>query len=309
MMRIEDTFVENSRLDETTHKSIVIFDRGCMDASAYISSSVWENILEENQWSEIELRDHRYDQVIHVTTAALGAEKFYELDGNITRSETIEEARSLDEKIAQAWVGHPYLSVVDNRTGFAEKCSRIVRLVCKRLGLKTKDSVGKGRIKRKFLIEQIPAEFPIPTEQFDVRHDYLCIGEDGSQTRLRKRGQQGIYTYMHTIRKAAVDGQIVEIRKSITSREYGILLRQRDPNTNPVYKNRICFLWNNRYYQMDAYSPPFHARCQGLIILETSDDLEEIHGRQEDLVPDFLAMISEVTDQQEYSMYCLAQKK
>eukprot|EP01135_Chromosphaera_perkinsii_P001436 Nk52_evm4s169 gene=Nk52_evmTU4s169 len=306
MMQIEQTYVDVAMKGEPGTQSVIIYDRGCMDPSAYTRGDEWNNMMEEYGWTEVELRDTRYDQIIHVTTAAIGAENFYGLENNFTRSETIEQARAVDKRIAQAWVGHPYLSIVDNRTGFKEKCNRIVRLVCKRLGLETKDSLGKNRVKRKFLITSVPNEFPVQVEQFDVRHDYLPIGTDGSQTRIRRRGQCGIYTYTHTVRKPEIDGQHVEVRKAISAREYATLLRQRDPKTNSVYKTRICFLWEQNYYQMDVYSPPYHPRCQGLILLETSHD-EDFSS--DDVVPPFLNAEREVTECKEYSMHKLAQKE
>ena len=47
------------------------------------------------------LRDNRYDQIIHMVTAASGAENFYQLANNTVRSESLEMARDLDGKAAQ----------------------------------------------------------------------------------------------------------------------------------------------------------------------------------------------------------------
>ena len=49
----------------------------------------------------VELRDNRYDQVVHMVTAASGAESFYQLDNNSTRSEGFELARERDTKAAE----------------------------------------------------------------------------------------------------------------------------------------------------------------------------------------------------------------
>ena len=65
----------------------------------------------------MEIRDNRYDQVIHMVSAANGAEKFYSLDNHTCRSEDIDKAKELDKLVGEAWVGHPYLEVVDNRLG------------------------------------------------------------------------------------------------------------------------------------------------------------------------------------------------
>jgi len=53
---------------------------------------------------------------VHLETAANGAEKFYTGENNEARYESIEEARVLDKKLIDAWTGHPYYFVVDNKT-------------------------------------------------------------------------------------------------------------------------------------------------------------------------------------------------
>jgi hypothetical protein len=45
------------------------------------------------------IRDSRYDGIIHMVTAAEGAEKFYASLNNEARYESIEEAREKDHKL------------------------------------------------------------------------------------------------------------------------------------------------------------------------------------------------------------------
>jgi hypothetical protein len=58
----------------------------------------------------ISARDQRYTAVLHLVTAANGAEPFYTLENNETRLESAEEARRLDDRVLRAWVGHPRLT-------------------------------------------------------------------------------------------------------------------------------------------------------------------------------------------------------
>ena len=53
--------------------------------------------------TEIDLRDKRYDQVIHLETAASGAEKFYSLATNSTRTEPV--AQAIERDLCAAKVG------------------------------------------------------------------------------------------------------------------------------------------------------------------------------------------------------------
>ncbi len=60
--------------------AVVLCDRGTCDPMAYVSAEQWQVILDQEGWNSNTLRDFRYDAVIHLVTAADGAEKFYSLD-------------------------------------------------------------------------------------------------------------------------------------------------------------------------------------------------------------------------------------
>jgi hypothetical protein len=92
-------------------------------------------MLDEHGWTEAILRDQRYEAVLHLVTAAVGAEAFYITANNAARTETPAEARDLDARLVEAWVGHPHLTVVDNSTRFADKVRRVVEAACAVLGL------------------------------------------------------------------------------------------------------------------------------------------------------------------------------
>lgn len=55
----------------------------------------------------VDMRDNRYDAVIHLVTAADGAEDFYtsQVDGE-PRYEDVKEACEKDELLRQAYMGH-----------------------------------------------------------------------------------------------------------------------------------------------------------------------------------------------------------
>lgn len=86
-----------------------------MDGSAYTSDNIWQAILDETGWSTIQLRDRRYEAVVHLVTCADGASEFYTSANNEARYETPQEAMELDKKLINAWVGHPHFSIIDNR--------------------------------------------------------------------------------------------------------------------------------------------------------------------------------------------------
>jgi hypothetical protein len=51
---------------------------------------MWQALLDETGWSTIQLRDRRYEAVIHLVTAADGAEEFYTSENNEARYESID---------------------------------------------------------------------------------------------------------------------------------------------------------------------------------------------------------------------------
>ena len=82
-------------------------------------------------------------QVLHLTTAAAGAEAFYTSENNPSRTEGVEEARVLDKKIRDAWLGHPHHIVFSNDEkenggkGFEAKLRSLIDHVSHMLGLPT----------------------------------------------------------------------------------------------------------------------------------------------------------------------------
>jgi len=54
--------------------------------------------------------------IFHLVTAADGAEKFYSLENNGIRIESIEQARAIDKRTCLAWIGHPKLYVFGRKT-------------------------------------------------------------------------------------------------------------------------------------------------------------------------------------------------
>ena len=93
------------------------------------------------------------------------------------------------------------------------------------------------------------------------------------QSRLRKRGRKGKWSYTHTVRKL-VSGQVIEVKTPLNHRDYSTLLAQADPDHQPIHTTRRCFMWENQYFQMDIYKEPCHPRSQGLILLESYTTLK-----------------------------------
>jgi len=132
----EDSF--NGIASSSGKKSVVFYDRGAMDVPAYLPNgrqgSEWKQVMSSNGWSDEDLVG-RYDLVLHLVTAADGAEKFYTTENNAARIETPAEARALDKKMEGCWSGSKFARI-DNSTGFDAKLARCVEEVRKITGEK-----------------------------------------------------------------------------------------------------------------------------------------------------------------------------
>jgi len=306
-IQIEKTYFDLAK--RTKKNCLVICDRGIMDISAYISREQWEEILSECDLDETDLRDNRYNQVIHMISAAKGAEKFYTLENHTSRSEDLDTARMLDTKAAEAWVGHPNVDSVGNTgSNFQHKINALISKVTWSIGLDIGDRLMKNARKVKFVVDgPLPPDnsFPERFRDFEVLHHYLQTPNKSMQSRLRKRGRKGKWTYVHTIRRV-IDGQLIEVKKTLSHRDYLTLLTQEDPNHYEAYKIRRCFLWKNQYYQLDIYKDPCHDRCKGMMLLETYTTLSRDELKER--LPEFLTLGPEVTGEPAFSMYNLTLK-
>ena len=131
----------------TGRPTIVVFDRGLLDCRAFLTEENWERGVRElnkeltNGRPEGSITNgymnQRYDGVIHLVTAADGAEAHYkhgvvtdDSGRSVFRRETPAEAVEQDRKLEQAWASHPKQVVVRNgREGFEAKIKQATEAV------------------------------------------------------------------------------------------------------------------------------------------------------------------------------------
>jgi len=93
---------------------VILIDRGLLDGSAFVSKTAWQALVDELGSSTINLRENRYDAVVHMVTAADGAESFYETITNEARYNTAAESVVIDKKLREAYMGHQRWFMIDN---------------------------------------------------------------------------------------------------------------------------------------------------------------------------------------------------
>jgi len=292
-LALEDQFM---RLAEVcTQPVIIVCDRGTLDISAYIKPEEWQEITAMCGTNSNELLE-RYDAVLHLVSAADGAEQFYTTATNATRYEQANEeglrlARELDKKVIMAWTGHPHLRVINNHHDFESKLNRVLMEISKVVGLPQ-----PVRDERSFRVEII-GELPECSES-EITQTYL-VTEPGGEVRLRRRAfSGGKVVNVHRSRKRVSDTEIIETERQVDNNLYEQMLHQADPYRATIKKKRQSFIWKGRYFQIDT----FHAPIDDLVIMETKGI-----GEQEDIeLPPFVKVLEDVTSNSKYQNYNIA---
>jgi hypothetical protein len=169
----------------------------------------------------------------------------------------------------------------------------------------------KLEIEKKFLIK-FPTSWSVLSKMFDdlvdvkrISQTYLSQENDEPAARVRKtvEGLTGDKdTVYHFNRKKLIEkGVHEENEKEISKSDYQKLLKKADPEKVEVQKTRFVFNFKNQTFELDV----FKKALSGLAILE----IELKNKNDKVILPDFLKVIKEVTEDKNYNNYNLASKK
>ena len=275
-------------------KVLIVCDRGALDNKAYMDNLEFAQALEYLGTNEIELRDN-YDAVFHLVTAAKDAEEFYTTANNAARTETVDEAAELDNKLISAWTGHPHLRVIDNSSNFGDKMKRLIAEISSFLG-----EPEPFEIERKFLIEYPDIKWleSIPNcQRIEIIQTYLKSDNPDDEIRVRQRGFDGHYIYFQTTKRKVSDIKRVEIERRLSEGEYIRLLMNADTTRRQIRKDRYCLTYENQYFEIDVY--PFW-NDKAIMEIELSNENASVE------IPKYLKVIREVTDDEAYKNSSLA---
>mmetsp|Transcript_7940 Transcript_7940/g.13739 ORF Transcript_7940/g.13739 Transcript_7940/m.13739 type:complete len:452 (+) Transcript_7940:1502-2857(+) len=277
---------------------------------AYCTPQAWSYVLNELGQSEAHLRDRRYDAVIHLVTAANGAEKFYTLEqaegaGASARTETLDEARQQDQKTVQAWVGHEHFYVLENNTNFERKINRAVDRVLKAIGEPvTGHCLRKIRLPYNKVSNIVEAANAAGVQQCQVFRCATTYISDSSRVRMRSDlDGKGASFYMQLFDEDMQSGRRRRQRETkIDSRDY--IRQMKDAHNsgyNTVEKELVCFHWNGVIYEVNIFHWPEEV-C--ILEVEAESHNEQIH------VPSFLEAVGaqEVTHDRSYDTRAIARR-
>ena len=272
-------------------KILLVCKRGTIDAKAYMSNRDFEYMLKERNLNEVELRDS-YDAVFHLVTSASGAEEYFLIDDPL-RDNLIEEAKRIDDQIINAWTGHKYFRVIDNRSTFQNKMKQLIKEISLFLG-----EEGPYETQRKFLIKKPDLDLLNKLHNCNkVKVIEIYLNEEKNTiSKLIQRGINSNYTYSKiTINK----DKNVETETRLTQDAYIEELINIDTSKKIIIKDRYCLTVNSVYYEIDIYEHlEDKAICE--VELTRSSELQ---------LPSIIEVIEDITNNEEYTSYYFASIK
>ena len=280
-------------------KPVLLYDRGVMSILGYLEGlntrtrfSKW---LADRELTIVAARDLRYDAIYHLQTAAIGAEAYYTLENNPARYETLDQARERDEKIREAWSGHPHHHIIPNRGGFDQKLKEALTWMCRDLGIPEPiETERKFLVDPRFSRKSLGAHAIVEIEQF-----YLLSSDKNEELRFRKRSQYGDSAYFETRKRPGLNpSSRYERERFIAAREYEFGKQFKAPGSRFVRKKRHCFAYEHQCFELDEFVEPRLPYC--LLELELADPGQPM------TLPPFLKVVREVTGEKEWSNYALA---
>ena len=241
----------------------------------------------------------RYDAVLHLVSAADGAEQYYTTATNATRYEKADEeglrlARELDKKVINAWSGHSHLRVINNHDDFNAKLNRVIKEISNVLGLP--QPVEQERLYKVEIIGEIPGAI-----ESDITQTYL-VAEPGCEIRLRRREwSRGKVVIVHRSKKRISDKEVIETERQVDNNLYEQMLQQADPYRSTIKKRRRSFIWKGQHFEIDTFLEPVN----DLVILQSKGVAEEESVK----FPPFIRVIEDVTGNSHYYNYNIALRK
>lgn len=263
---------------------LVLFDRGVPDCFSYTDSdalALSTGVTPASTWD-------RYDAAIFLESGAISGE--YVSDS--IRTEDAVAARDNHYQLLDQWLGHSHLRYIPYDTDISKKVASIIDQI---------DCVlSEKEIEKKYLIEypNLEALEKYNYRKIDIEQTYL-LSDVGSH-RVRKRGYNGEYAYIETVKVRITESMCNEYEQYISEEQYNELLKKADPSKNTIFKTRYCFLFENKYMELDIF--PF---WDDKAFLEV--ELLSLDERVE--LPPEISVIKDVSNDKRYKNNYLASLK
>ena len=273
-------------------KKVLFLDRGVMDDKQYAGQPLFEEILRKYGLSYMDVRDRRYDAVLHHETAASLGDEYY--INNVNRTESPEGARKRDLSTVESWVGHRHHRIIPAMIDFDKKLQLLKRHVLQILG-----EPEPLEIERKFLVEYCdPSKFSVPAETFQISQTYLKPNREGVCPRIRSVHQGSSAMFFETKKTFISAKKCREEERELSLDEYLDLLYDNDPKLCTIEKRRTYFIYNKQCFELDLFEQPYNnLALMEVELLSENDPID---------LPPFIKIIREVTDDMRYKNGALA---
>lgn len=210
------------------------------------------------------LRDNRYDAVMHMVTAADGAQEFYDSISNEARYESVEEAIDKDKKIREAYMGHKRWVMIDNSVNdFQQKINNAKTQIQHILGHSTGSNFYKKYLLNKCdgskekTLTNIPIKFGLNQIFEESSLDETFIKYSSTEGKvisasIEKKGSNLSYAY--TLKATIQKGdQRINKKKVISASEYIELMQNKIQDMQTLHCNRVCTIDQGLYMIIDYY--------------------------------------------------------
>lgn len=191
----------------------------------------------------VSLRDNRYDAVLHLVTAADGAEAFYGTD-NVARYEDTSQAIEKDKRLREAYMGHRKWFMIDNSfNDFDSKMKYCISRVHQILGRQGGTAFYKKYLltkstQRTMALTAVPINLPEGQhyEESEVTETFINFKtSEGKviEASVEKKGHDQAFAY--TLKVALEKRKtIINKRKKISAAEYIELKQDRLPGVEDL---------------------------------------------------------------------------
>lgn len=285
---LHENIVSSYIAKNNIENAITLCDRALPSGKAYMQkASDFDRLIRNHGFKNYGELLARYDDLIFPVSVAVDKPEAYTTENNTARKEDVAEARLMNQKQYDIWIGHSKIRTVDNSTDFEGKKDRMFTEVCSTKCLPEPLNFEKKFLLKSFSAKDIPKNFTyriVNIEQFYLNEaDY----------RIRKRTSYGYSIYYHTYKKWLPNSENVRLDKIISAKEYGLYTNQTSTLHRPIYKKRYCFMYKNQYIEIDCF---LDDKKEFMNILE----IKPTNKQEQIILPEFLNIEKDVSTDPNY---------
>ena len=271
-------------------KILILCERGTVDVKAYTSNRNFQQMCKEYNTSEEELKN-AYDAVFHLKTVAKGYRDQYK-QVPVYRKEDPDTAIYLDDKVIEAWSGHNNFRIIDAYPYFEDKMMKLINEISYVL-----HEEDKAYVEKKYLISMPDVEQLMKNKQcrkVHVKQHYIIDETRQEKEKIVLRRENNKNFYYKVVKKNKV-----KYSNSITADKYINKLEDENKKFYHIHKDRYYYIFDSRCIKIDVF--PFW-KDKAILEVDVLNDRENIK------FPKFVHIIEDVTDNEAYKNYYLAEE-